>query len=262
MFTTEEMRESIPRFLDVWQHRPIRNNQHGMGINHSWALWYLLDRLQPAVVLESGVWRGHSTWVIEQAAPGAQIYSFDVDLSNRRYVSARAEYFEHDLEQMDWSGIDTAHAVAFIDDHQDAYRRLEALSWLGFHHLVFEDNHPVGWGDFYTLKNMQAGAGYPAAGPPEDLRGRARVKVRDFLVERNLLKGRQRPVAPNKYHWANAEARMARYIEMPALKLGPTYYRGPRYEDLGERPTELVADKPLPGEDLIYNWLTYVELRP
>jgi hypothetical protein len=256
----EKMRASIPRFMELWRNRPLKQNPHGMELNHSWATWYLLDNLKPDVVVESGVWRGHSTWLIEQAVPHAEIYSFDVDLSNRVYVSSRAQYFEHDLGQHNWSGVDTESAVVFLDDHQDSYERLMLLSWLRFSRLIFEDNHPVGWSDFYSLKYLRAGVGYPVITTTGTPFRRARTRLLVQLRAHGMRSG-QLPVEPNTYQSANAATRIATYREMPAVSLGSTnYYRGPAYSELGERVVELLPGATFDGENLIYNWLTYVEL--
>ena len=75
---TIDMQNSVSEFLDVYNSRPIKENAGGMGVNHSWALWYVLRQVNPSVVVESGVWKGHSTWLIHTALPNAKIYSFDV----------------------------------------------------------------------------------------------------------------------------------------------------------------------------------------
>lgn len=69
-------------------------------------------------------------------------------------------------------------------------------------------------------------------------------------------------VDPNTYQWANASSRIQTYVEMPAVSLGASnYYQGPSYSDLGEPVVELWPDNAFEGEDLVYNWLTYVALR-
>ena len=72
---TIDMQNSVSEFLDVYNSRPIKENAGGMGVNHSWALWYVLRHVNPSVVVESGVWKGHSTWLIHTALPNAKIFS-------------------------------------------------------------------------------------------------------------------------------------------------------------------------------------------
>jgi len=79
-------------FLDIYEKRPISNNLWGMRSHGMFFLWYLLKQIQPDLVIESGVYRGQSTWMIGQAAPDAKIIAIDPDLTKRIYVSKNATY--------------------------------------------------------------------------------------------------------------------------------------------------------------------------
>lgn len=152
---------AIPEFLDLYSRKPITDNSGGMGFNHSFATWYMLRELQPSTVIESGVWKGHSTWLIERACPDAQLYPLDLNFSRLEYKSEKATYIQEDFARCDWSGIDPETTVGFFDDHQNAYARLKELWWVGIRHAIFEDNFPCGQGDCYSLRHVQAGYGHP-----------------------------------------------------------------------------------------------------
>lgn len=265
IWTNEEMHKSIPEFLQIWEQRPFRPNPAGMEINHSWATWFILSQLQPTLVVESGVWWGHSTWLIEQAAPDATILSFDVDLSNRRYISDRARYFEHDLTWFDWSDCERSGAVFFLDDHQDALQRMKDLYWLGFNRIIFEDNYlPVASGDFYDLNWLRSNLGWPSAQvmpsryTPYGWRRRLARAVRNRYWPKSV---RSYPDAnPN---WSNANHAIKSFVEMPPLHLR---------SDLHASGEGRSCDAPLPEvlmpvfigeevEDFRFNNITYVELR-
>lgn len=209
--------------------------------------------------MESGIWRGHSTWLIERTLPDARILSFDIDLSNRAYVSAHATYHEGDLAAYDWSDVDTSSSMVFLDDHQDAYQRLMLMNWLGFDRLIFEDNHPPGFGDFYTLQHLRAGVGYP---PQRELMAQSRARATAKRVVRGARRrfGSLATVQPNTADWANASARIACYEELPPLQIAPRGYYGQPYSLAGPMPDQLLPDADLTQHDLRYNWLTYVEL--
>jgi hypothetical protein len=98
---TIDMRNSVTEFLDVYKTRPIKENAGGMGVNHSWALWYILRQAKPSVVIESGVWKGHSTWLIHTALPDTKIYSFDVFFSRLEYKCPKSTYTERDWSLFD-----------------------------------------------------------------------------------------------------------------------------------------------------------------
>lgn len=151
----------LEEFLDLYKSRPLRTNQGGMGINHSYALFFILRKLMPNHVIESGVYSGQSTWLIEQALPHAEIYSLDPVPGFREYTSSKAKYLLEDFTGLDWSALDAEKTVCFFDDHQSAFSRLKDLKWWGFKHAVFEDNYPLSQGDCYSLRQVLSGAGHP-----------------------------------------------------------------------------------------------------
>ena len=93
-----------------------------MKAPHMFALWFMARKLSPDLIVESGVWKGQSTWLLETACPQAKLFSIDLDLRNREYVSQKAVYDNRDFSEQDWSMI-TDRSVVFFDDHQNAYRR-------------------------------------------------------------------------------------------------------------------------------------------
>lgn len=150
-------------FFDIYKRRPIVSNDGGMLIPHMFATWVLIRESKPEVVLESGIWRGQSTWLIEQATD-ADIISVDLELGNRVYFSKRTKYIDYDFAHLDLSALPKSKTVLFFDDHVNAFDRLmQGRAW-GFTNFIFEDNYPPGLGDTPSLKQMQAGS-YDAHGP-------------------------------------------------------------------------------------------------
>ena len=80
-WTTEAQLDSLEEFLGIYSERPIKNNHGGVLAPHAFGLWFMARELAPDVIIESGVWRGMTTWLLEKACPDAQIYSFDIDLN-------------------------------------------------------------------------------------------------------------------------------------------------------------------------------------
>jgi hypothetical protein len=167
----EEARAAIPELVSVYADRPVRENSGGMGFNHSFATWFILKSMQPRTVIESEVWKGHSTWIIEQACPAAELFCLDLNYSRLQYRSRRATYLQKDFAECDWSGIDSKATEAFLDDHQNAYVRLKELWWVGIRDAIFEDNFPVGQGDCYSLRQVAAGSGLPSMQMSKGYRG-------------------------------------------------------------------------------------------
>lgn len=159
-FERDQMVDALDEFEALYKERPVKNNQGGMQSPHLFATWFMARFLAPETIIESGIWKGQGTWMLEQACPHASIYSMDLNLSKREYISQNVTYYENDFTEVDWSDINPSTTLAFFDDHQNAYSRLQLCKWYGIRHIIFEDNYPSGEGDFYTLKKIFAGSGF------------------------------------------------------------------------------------------------------
>jgi hypothetical protein len=160
-WTREEMKKMIPEFLELYKQKPVNDNQGGMKTPHMFATWFMLKKLNPKYVIESGVWKGQGTWLIEKALPSANIYSIDPDLSMREYKSDKVNYFDTDFFAIDWSIIpDKKDALLFFDDHQNALERIRQGKEIGFRNFIFEDNYPAAQGDCYSLKKAFQHSGF------------------------------------------------------------------------------------------------------
>lgn len=131
-----------------------------MQLNHSYACFCLLKLLSPSVIIESGVWKGASTWLLQAILPNAQIFCLDPVLSNLQYQSSNAIYSTSDFLDYDWSSVSTLDSLCIFDDHQSALHRCLHMKWWGFKHALFEDNYPSGEGDFYSISQVIAGTGH------------------------------------------------------------------------------------------------------
>ena len=152
-WTRDEIKKSIPEFLELYKHRPIDYNDGGMLAPHMFATWFMMRQMQPKTVIESGVYKGQSTWLIEQTVPDAEVFSIDIKLSQREYISKNVTYFDQDFSTIDWSFVeDKENTLLFFDDHQNAVVRLQQVNDFGFQYCIFEDNYPIGKGDCMSLK--------------------------------------------------------------------------------------------------------------
>ncbi len=268
----------VEDFLEIYPRRPIAENSGGMGLNHCFGLFAILRHLRPSVVIESGVWRGQSTWVIEQAVPDARIVCIDPRPDLREYTSRAARYETLDFSGIDWSETDTEDAVCFFDDHQNAYARLMELRWWGFRRAVFEDNFPVGQGDNYSLRHIMSSVGHPRIqmSPAFSPRGR---RLREQRREEEVLMRhywRQQMIrVPNSVDRAALDRNLAVYLETPPILLDDTNSWGGLWEGdyrpsspaLFDRPEDsealarVISSLPDLGLELQYTYMAYVELR-
>jgi hypothetical protein len=222
-----ELQESLQRFATLYQQRPIRDNSGGMKYNHCFAAWFVLQKLQPAVVIESGVYKGQGTWLIEQACPEARIASLDISFKRLQWRSDHASYFECDFKNVDWTGWNLGDSIALFDDHQNAFKRLQEIYWAGCRRALFEDNYPVGEGDCYSLRHVFAGVGHPRMQgsprfrrPLQELRNRVYER---FLRQPRLVNNQSVIVAPNFTDRSSLLARLECYHEIPPVYLPPLH---------------------------------------
>ena len=116
----------IREFLELYKSRPNWDNSGGMKAPQCFWTWYFLKKVNPQVVIESGIWYGLSTWLIEKTCPAARIISIDPCLHYRKYISDRVEYTTVDFNNHNWTtelgGQDVCkNTFAFIDDHKNNF---------------------------------------------------------------------------------------------------------------------------------------------
>jgi hypothetical protein len=156
----EDMLNHLDAFNTLYESRPIKDNNGGMKSGHMFPAWYVVKKLKPKYLIESGVWKGLGTWFFEQASPETQIISIDPAPNFRIYTSPKSTYQTLDFLKTDWSHIPKEDAMIFFDDHQDFLERLKHAQLLGFKHIMTEDNYPHQQGDCYTPKKILANTKY------------------------------------------------------------------------------------------------------
>lgn len=254
----EDMRAELEAFRGLFDERPIRDNSGGMRAPHLFLTFYILRKLNPTTVIESGVWKGQGTWIIERAVPDAQIYCLDPELRRLQYTAKNATYSNDDFSVFDAGGLDPDRTVCFFDDHQNALARLQAMKFKGLKHAIFEDNYAPGVGDCYSLKKALAGAGNAPEFP--GLKGALKKQILNRTVLSHTLW-----VPPNATHRKEIQDNLEYYWEGP-----PIFPIGSDGADSGNAttaqatPPALLDYDPkdaLAAEARIYNWLCYAKLR-
>lgn len=135
-----DIRDMVETFWHLIPTAPVRQRRGGSGFNGALQLYGAMRALRPGFVIESGVFRGLTTWVIRQACPDAQIFCHDPDLSGLQYRDPRARYSREDWSRADWSMIDPKATVAFFDDHVSQARRVVEAHDRGLTRLLFDDD--------------------------------------------------------------------------------------------------------------------------
>jgi len=132
----------VDDFFAAYPERPVQDNEGGTKFADS--LWlYLLSRLiAPTFIVESGVHRGHSTWLLGLGSPRADIHCFDVSFRSLVWRDD-ATYHEHDWMTGDLSAPPGANALAYFDDHISHAQRIVEAHGRGFRTLLFDDDFPA-----------------------------------------------------------------------------------------------------------------------
>ena len=157
-WSRSEMVKEIEIFSSIYKERPIKNNIGGMMFPHMFAFYFILKKIKPDFVVESGVYKGQSTWLIERTLPNTNILSIDLNFSNIVYKSKKAKYSTTDFKYQDFSKL-TKNSLVFFDDHQNALDRLKQSKNFKFKHMVYEDNYCPGTGDCYSFKKIILNSG-------------------------------------------------------------------------------------------------------
>ena len=156
----DELIDKFKIFLDIYKNRPFKKNEGGMRLSHCFALYMILKKINPTLIIESGVLRGQGTWFFEQICPDAEIICIDIYPQKRIYTSKKAKYYSKDFNFLDWSNI-PHNTLAFFDDHQNEIDRMIYSKWFGIKHIVFEDNpSDKTESDCYSLKRAFSNSGY------------------------------------------------------------------------------------------------------
>jgi SAM-dependent methyltransferase len=239
-FTAHQLLPKLKEFLPLYLNNPIQDNQGGLKSVGAFSLWYLLSSLKPKHVIESGVWKGFSTWLIGNAIPTASIDSIDITFEYLQYRSQKANYSNKDFLETEWSGIDKENTVIFFDDHQDALPRAECAKRQGFKYLIFDDNYPQNRGSHMSLAAAKQGYDNTLA------------------KEGNVLNQKMYPHLIQRFE----SLKVKNYWLIPKLFATESDF----YKNSGEIQQEPVFKQPQPGLEIYfqdketYRWMTFVEL--
>eukprot|EP00293_Proteomonas_sulcata_P002171 CAMPEP_0184322206 /NCGR_PEP_ID=MMETSP1049-20130417/123401_1 /TAXON_ID=77928 /ORGANISM="Proteomonas sulcata, Strain CCMP704" /LENGTH=380 /DNA_ID=CAMNT_0026643257 /DNA_START=81 /DNA_END=1223 /DNA_ORIENTATION=- len=168
VFNDEIARQALSDFLLVWKRSPFRTNKGGMGFVHQFHLWHTTKAYGPKLIIESGVFKGATTWIMHEAAPDAEIICFDpydpkLKVPGATYFTGRkfTDIAKHSFANVNPSL--KSHALILIDDHQAALNRLKIFYNQGFGGsvVVFDDNWAPMVGDCRSLKQIFDETGSP-----------------------------------------------------------------------------------------------------
>lgn len=123
----KDIKCKLSEFAELYKKRPVNHNHGGMLAPHMFASWFIIQHMKFKNIIESGVWHGQGTWFFEQANPNAEIFSIDINLNNRIYISDRVTYYNKDFYTHNWDKLNKKNTLCFFDDHMNAFERIKYL---------------------------------------------------------------------------------------------------------------------------------------
>lgn len=173
-FSLQDLRSSLPGFKAMFAFLKSTFDKEApccMGINHQFAIFHSVRKLDPLAIIESGVAAGHGTFLLRSVAgSGIPIFSLDPgDPGDRRgYLSREVarqvggvegwrdtnpntKYLTgssfKDFAEVQWNMMIPdpqirARTLVILDDHQSSLERLKVLKRWGFRYAFYEDNYP------------------------------------------------------------------------------------------------------------------------
>lgn len=139
----ETIAETVTEFLEVYKRRPVFDNRGGSGFHNCFWLFVLARILNPSLIVESGVWRGQSSWILSSASPEAMVHGFDVDIRKAPRETTAIRYHEMDWTEFEFADVDAGDSLCFFDCHVNQARRVREAYARGFRLLLFDDNPPT-----------------------------------------------------------------------------------------------------------------------
>ncbi len=140
----QQMEHLLSTFCQLYAQRPF-DNTGGVLFSSAFAYFCFLQRIKPNLVIESGIWRGFSTWLIDSMLPDATLYCLDPVLMmplefEATYRPSRAFYSTQDFSCIRFSFADATKTCVIFDDHQNVVPRLEQAANYGIQHIILDDN--------------------------------------------------------------------------------------------------------------------------
>lgn len=131
----------VEAFERSYARRPLRDNAGGTMRNSSTWLFAVAALLRPPAIVECGTFKGHSSWLMAEAAPETRIVTFDVMREDGRLRDSRIEY-----RLGDWSDAQDMKTLpegtlCVFDDHISHRLRLEQARARGAALALVDDDY-------------------------------------------------------------------------------------------------------------------------
>lgn len=125
-------------FQSIYNGRPDQREVGSSGYSNLLNLYNICTELQPELIIESGTWKGNSSWLFHHFA---DVICHDLQFDMLKWRSDTIKYIQEDISQWDYRDV-PARTLFYFDDHISQRSRLEYLLSIGAKYAVFDDNQP------------------------------------------------------------------------------------------------------------------------
>ena len=159
-FEESELSEYIKNFEKIYYDSPVKHLGSGVGYNQALILFILIKIINPSDVIESGVMRGFTTYIIDKATnEDSNIHCFDISYQKLEFKSDKATYIKKDIESQNIN-LEGKNVLAYWDDHVSQLDRIEFSIKNNIKYNIFDDDlswsnmHSDGWPPLPTMNML------------------------------------------------------------------------------------------------------------
>lgn len=144
-FSWQNIASEVSNFLTLYKNRPIvfDDNAGGSGFDNSLWIYIVNKLLQPSLIVESGVWKGQTSWILESACPESEIHGFDISLKELKHESTLIDFHATDWSTYYIKVYPGKRGLCFFDCHINHIKRLKEAQKRGFEFVLLDDNVPA-----------------------------------------------------------------------------------------------------------------------
>lgn len=159
-YNKPQIEKYVQEFELVFMQSPVKEHESGFGYNEGVFFYSILKIINPELVVESGVMKGFTTYLIDAATNNeCKIFSYDINFENKVFSSKKAQYNNFDISKK-VPLVKNQRAVALWDDHTSQLDRLKFSQEHKIEFNFFDDDlnilnlHSDGWPPVPTISML------------------------------------------------------------------------------------------------------------
>jgi len=135
----KELISLIEEFDYIFRKFKFRNLEGGFGYNNALYLFIFIKIFKPSRIIESGVFKGFTTYIIDNAVlENTEIICIEPNINRIQYKSSKAKYYDKDISQIELK--ENSNTLVFFDDHVPHINRINLIKQKNFRYIIFDDD--------------------------------------------------------------------------------------------------------------------------